>query len=130
MLTNDFLNEMAPKLAKFHSIKYRKPDTKFKTYFEKMETQLRPMIKRMIEPVQESMDRIDEFPYNQYPKLADLFALRQKLISLLTQIGFGEIVFCHNDTNQKNIIWNAQERTVGEYYSPDIQVLSDYHYSH
>ena len=115
MLTNDFLNEMATKLAKFHSIKYEIPDVKFKTYFERMETQfINPMIERMIEPVQVCIDGIDEFPYDQYPKLIDIFALKKKLISLLTQIGFGEIVFCHNDTNQKNIIWNAQQRTLGE----------------
>ena len=114
MLTNDFLNEIATKLAKFHSIKYEIPDAKFKTHFEKMDTQFRPMIEHLITPVQTGLNSINEFPYNQYPKLIDLFTLRQKLISLLTQIGFGEIVFCHNDTNQKNIIWNAQQRTLGE----------------
>ena len=36
MLTNDFLNEMATKLAKFHSIKFEIPSIKFETHFHRI----------------------------------------------------------------------------------------------
>lgn len=34
MLTYDFLNEIAPKLARFHCIKFDMPEIKFKTHHE------------------------------------------------------------------------------------------------
>ena len=42
MLTEDFLNEAATKLARFHSIKYEIPDLPFKTYQDRMEQQFGP----------------------------------------------------------------------------------------
>lgn len=35
MLTNDFLNEMTTKLARFHSIKFDLPDIKFETHYQR-----------------------------------------------------------------------------------------------
>ena len=114
MLTNDFLNEMATKLAKFHSIKYEIPDAKFKTHFDRMANQFGPMVEHMANNVDAFLNSADEFPYNKFPRLSSLHEIDQKILSLLTQIGLGEIVFCHNDANQKNVIWNAQERTLGK----------------
>lgn len=36
MLTNDFLNEMASKLAKFHNINYKVQNVDSKTHYERM----------------------------------------------------------------------------------------------
>ena len=43
MLTEDFLNEAATKLARFHSIKYEIPDLPFKTHLERSENNSRLM---------------------------------------------------------------------------------------
>ena len=45
MLTNEFLNEAARKIARFHSIKYEVPGIKFKTNLERQELQFRPPFK-------------------------------------------------------------------------------------
>lgn len=64
------------------------------------------MMEQMIEVIETNMTKIGEFPYNQFPKLSTIAVTQQKIIALLSQIGFGEITFCHNDLNQVNILMN------------------------
>ena len=40
MLTNDFLNEAATKMAKFHSIKFEVPGIPFKTHYDRVYDQM------------------------------------------------------------------------------------------
>lgn len=40
MLTHDFLNEAATKMAKFHSIKYEVPGIPFKTHYDRVYDQM------------------------------------------------------------------------------------------
>ena len=42
MLTTDFLNEAATKLAKFHAIDYEVPDAKFPNHYVRTEQAMRP----------------------------------------------------------------------------------------
>lgn len=45
MLTEEFLNEMAVKLAAFHSIKYELPGVEFKTHYDRVMLQVGPAFK-------------------------------------------------------------------------------------
>ena len=71
------------------------------------------MFEHMMEITNESIAKVsDEFPYNALPNLGAIVAKKQKVLALLTETGFGEIVFCHNDINQKNVIWHPNNRTL------------------
>lgn len=58
-------------------------------------------------------DKLNEFPYNRMPKTKQLFEEEADIYKIFNDLGMGRIVFCHNDSNQKNIIWNPQTRTLG-----------------
>lgn len=62
----------------------------------------------------------DEFPYNKFPSMESLMVLEKQIMGLMTQIGLGDIVFCHNDTNQKNIIWNPHNHTMSRFFNLSI----------
>lgn len=113
MLTYDFMNEAASKLAKFHSIKYDIPSIPFKTHHDRVFMQLGPHFQGMMMAIDKEIEKIDEYPYNEFPRIQTLFEQEEKFFRLLTELGFGTIGFCHNDSNQKNIIWNPQERSLG-----------------
>jgi len=114
MLTNDFLNEMATKMARFHTIRHSIQNIKSKTHFERMNSEFGPMLEHMISVVNGYIEaNKNDYPYNNFPNLLSLVDMEKTITGLLTEIGFGEITFCHNDTNQKNVIWNPQERTLG-----------------
>jgi len=113
MLSTEFLEEMATKLAKFHSIECKLSNIQFDTHFDRMNSQIGPMIEHMIKQVDLFMDSVDEFPYNKFPRLASLNKIESKIMELWKAIGEDEIVFCHNDCNQKNVIWNSKKRTLG-----------------
>lgn len=125
MLTNDFLNEASSKLAKFHSIDWEVPDAKFPNHYERMENGMRQafqgnparftlksstpislMTKNVFHsfkfPVNfEEMDKqimaIDEAPYTEVPRIEVLFDCEKKLKDAIIELGFGELVLCHND---------------------------------
>lgn len=65
----------------------------------------------------EQMDKqilaIKEAPYTEVPRVQVLFDCEKKLLDMLMELGLGKLVLCHNDVNQKNQIWNAQNRSLG-----------------
>jgi len=113
MLTTDFLTEMATKLAEFHSIKLELPGIEHKTHFDKIDQQFKPLVEKMIGFVEGFMMTVDEFPYNVYPKPSAMLEMREQVLNLIKEVEFGDIVFCHNDLNKMNLIWDSQKRTLG-----------------
>ena len=59
------------------------------------------------------IQEINEGPYKEVPRVQVLFDCEKRLLDTIIELGLGELVLCHNDANQKNIIWNAQTRTLG-----------------
>lgn len=54
------------------------------------------MFEHMISAIDAGMAQIDEFPYNEFPKMSSLLAEEQQILALLNEIGFGPITFCNN----------------------------------
>lgn len=70
------------------------------------------MFEHMTAAIDAGMQNISEFPYDVFPRMGTMLADQQKILALLKEIGFGEITFCHNDLNQKNLVWNPQTRKI------------------
>ena len=106
MLSDEFLDEMTVKLAKLHSLALELPETKFETYFHKLTVP--GQLNEMQRQLDEQIEAIDAEPYRSFPKISDLFDEEQRILSKLRQLGFGRPTLCHNDLNQKNIIYNKE----------------------
>lgn len=61
------------------------------------------MVELMVGAIDSFTSGIDEFPYNKFPKISSIIEIEKNILNLLTEIGFGEILFCHNDINQVTI---------------------------
>ena len=56
---------------------------------------------------------IKEFPFDVYPSIKSIVEDEKQIIDILKKLGMEErLFFCHNDTNQKNIIWDYHNRTL------------------
>ena len=98
MLTEDFLEEAATKLARFHSIQYEVPGLNFRTHQDRIENQFGPSFMLMLREADEKLEQLGRpYPYNQIPSVEVQFELEEKIMSILKGAGFGRIVFSHND---------------------------------
>lgn len=113
MATQEFANEMSVRLAHFHSLSIAPaPHSPFPTLFEKMKKTMVPMLHMLMPEVQEGISKSTVVSYQKYPSMAYLLeqaeALEEKFEKKLG--GMGPIVFCHNDLNPKNGIYNAKTK--------------------
>lgn len=115
MLTDEFLNDMSLKLAKLHTLKIDQPEIKFKTSFDRMKEEFGKIIDSVIDEVDDKIANTGELPYSIYPKLSKLRKESDEIEEKLNEIGWSEIVLCHNDLNSNNILWNEKhlENKVG-----------------
>ena len=70
------------------------------------------MFTHMTSMIDDGMQKINEFPYLNFPKMSTMLAEEQQILALLKEVGFGEVTLSHNDLNSKNLVWNPQTRTI------------------
>lgn len=51
---------------------------------------------------------INEFPYSELPRLSVLLDHMERAKRIFEGLGYSRIGFCHNDGNQKNLVWSAE----------------------
>ena len=124
MLTDDFLAEMSLKLARLHTLKIDQPDIGFKTHLERSETHTGPMMDEVGKSVQDAIDKVDVWPYKNFPKLSYLQEVQRGIQKKLDELGLKEsdVRFCHNDLNSNNIIFNRQAEKLNQLGLIDLEM--------
>lgn len=96
LLSDEFRDEMSVKLARLHSVRVEGlPEPKFKTQLERVEKLTGSLIGAMALMVEDTIDKIDEPPYKDFPKLTELTEDGRMILNKLHEIGLddSEIVF-------------------------------------
>ena len=125
MLTDDFLTEMSLKLARLHSLKIEQPGIGFETHFERGQAHTKPMMQAVGQTVQEAIDKVDVWPYQNFPKLSHLQEKQTIILEKLNQLNLKEsdLQLCHNDLNSNNIIFNPEADQLNRIGLIDLEMM-------
>ena len=63
----------------------------------------------MLEEMDKSIALINEWPYNALPRVSELLDDMERARSICENLGEGRVVLCHNDPNQKNLLYSDEE---------------------